>query len=260
MECPKPLDENLKYVQKAISDQALFDLLKKKTEDLFLFCVKATEDQAWFKNHEPFISLALNFFTQEAYEGKITEPNLKKISDFLRKHWPSLSPFIQENILITFKSGDKSFNGLILASSSPYLNTLLLKECRDKKQNILPLKEITETEFVPIANFLTMGYSFEVLTMGVDGLMYLLKLATQLKIEEFCKLCERMLVKYFALENVFSYLLQGKNEHRLSFQLNCAQFINAQNLKFKIYANSNKISILNIILAHLSVKNIKLFE
>lgn len=234
MQFPTVVPQELSYVKSAISDDALFELLVQKPFDLTAFFEAASDDETWADTHNVFIKKTLEWITKQTYDNKLAQDIVDRIGRATQKHYNVLMPFLPNNITLKLSDVEIPASGIMLSAASSYLSKLMLKECRDKKSNILVLNKVTSKEFAPVLNYINMESTEDILTMGQDDLINIIKISIYWDIQPLSSLTQKLLAKYLTDENIVDMTFRARNEHWLLFARHCADYLNNRNLGFLI--------------------------
>lgn len=226
MKLPAVTPRNLEYVKSAESDEALFELLQKKPADLISFFEAGAYDETWADIHDAFMTKALEWYTAQAYNDRLSKEDLRRVAQTVQNHSRVLQSFLPKNIIIKLNGGEIPSNTLLLSATSDYLRQVMIKECRDKNAYTLELPQIDMRQFIPINSYMNNGIAEELLTMGQDDIITQIRRSLAWNIEPYAVLAQKCLAKYLTNENVIPMILKAKEERWLHFARQCADYIN----------------------------------
>jgi len=209
MELPALLPKDLGFVSQAANDQALFDLLLRKTDTLVRFFAAANEDETWSEAHTPFMKQTLGWLTNQFFQDKLDQTYAEAAAEAYYKHL-----MVLENVLplnITVNVGQSSFpaNALLLGVYSSYLKELLRRECRDRNQRVLTLSGISEEDASYLISYLHTGKFQDLWRKSQNEIISLLNVAMKMRLHALSRECQLTLKRYLTRENVIETLLQA---------------------------------------------------
>ncbi|MEI8365352.1 MAG: hypothetical protein WCF65_02945 [Parachlamydiaceae bacterium] len=240
MDFPALMPTQLLYVEAATSDQELLSLLRDIPSDFVNFFEVASADETWSGRHDLFMRETLELFTERACQGKLLQEDIRRIAAAIQRHHLILRPFIPNTTKVKLKDATVSCNGLLLAAASSPLKTELLINYRNKKGGVLSFSSVTGQTFDFIKQFAYSGIVSELLIMGEEDLIILLRQALNWEIKDLVHLCARMLAKYLTTDNLVPRFIQSRRENWLHFQQLCTDFIEKNELGFRLHLLPNE--------------------
>ena len=226
MELPALLPKELAYAKKAATDLELYDLLLRNTKDLVHFFVAVAEDETWCENHEEFFNLSFTWFTNQFFLGKLELNFAKDIAEAFYSHYKVLRTSLPHNIKIKIQSKEILVNSLLLGVQSPYLNMLMIRECRDKNKKILALPPVDEKHSEFITNYLEQNKLQDLWKHEKKEIFALLEMANKIHFDPLAEECQNILKRYIAPENVLETLLLAHQKHWLILKEACVSYCN----------------------------------
>lgn len=236
MELPSLIPKDFAYTKAAESDQALYDLLLKNTADFVRFFVSATEDETWSGIHEEFMNMALIWFTNQYFLGRLDDGFAKEIAEAFYAHYTILQAALPRNIKIKIQSQIIPMNSLLLGVQSNYLYNLIVRECRDKHKKVLVLPAVDEKNAAFISDYLERCQLQNLWKLEKKEIIALLELAKKLHLDPLAEECQNILKRYLTSENVLDSLITAHLKHWLLLKEESVQFCNRLNWGIELFA------------------------
>lgn len=211
---PALLPKKLQLYEQSSSDKELLENLLQNPKDLIDFFEYACSDETWSELHDEFTKSVLEWLTDQFFQNRLPKEMAQRAAKSIQEHIGILKSFLPKDILVAFKDKTFSINSLLLGSSSDFFHDLLLKECRDKNQTTLAIKNVSEETFYLIEEFIFTGEVANLWRKTQAELMNILKEAAELRLKGLCDACEVILKRYIDRGNVIDMLIMA-HEHRL---------------------------------------------
>jgi len=234
MQFPTVVPQELRYVESATSDETLFDLLVQKPFDLVEFFEAGADDETWAEAHATFMNKTLKWVTAQTYSNKLAQELVDRTAHTVLRHHRVLNPYLPNNITLKLSDVEIPANSFMLSAGSNYLRNLMLKECRDKNSNVLVLNKIKLNEFTPIMAYVNTEDVEDILTMGQDDLINIIKISIAWDIQPLSALTQKLLAKYLTDQNIIAMIFRARQEHWLLFERHCAEYLNNKDLGFSL--------------------------
>lgn len=229
---PALLPEQLQYCQKAESQRALFDLLKKFPPDLILFLEAGCSDETWAEDHAEFISLGIEWVHTQFFQDNLMMEFAQQLTKVLRKHTSIARMHVPLNVTLKLKDRELPISTLMYGSCSLFWKELIRLECRDRNSNVISLTEISYDVFTPIDEFITKGSVEGIHVKTKETVESILALSLIWNLPELGDACQRSLKKWINRDNMIETLIETHRNGWSILRAECMNYMNDLNLDF----------------------------
>lgn len=231
---PALLPERLRYCEKAESELALFELLKKYPPDLISFLETACADETWAESHTQFVKLGLDWAHNQFFQDSLMMEFAQSLAKVLRKHSSIARTHLPLNFTWKLKDKDLPANTLLYGTSSHYLKELIRLECRDRKGDAIHLEEIPFDVFMPVDQYITKGNVEAVYVKSKETVEAILTLSLVWNLPELGDECQRFLKKWINRDNIVDTLLAAHRNGWSILRSACMEYMNFLSLDFRL--------------------------
>ena len=235
MELPILTPTHLLYAQSALSDDDLFMLLRRNTADLVTILEIASEDQAWCAMHDTFLFLALTSLTDQSFDNRLEQEHVNRVARTIKRHYSLFQLNIPKNIEIKLQDAIVFCNSLLLGAASNFFKQLFLVHQGVRE---FAFSSVTVDVFSIIQQYVSMENVPELLVMGKEDAISVLRQALHWEVEGLSHECQKIVTKYLTVDNLLSLFIQGKQERWLECQRRCADFIERHHWGFRLHVIS----------------------
>lgn len=258
MRLPALLPIELTSYGEANTEEELFSMLVKNPLQLLQFFESASDDETWSEEFANFTREALKWLTVHFYYDKLSMEFAKRAASAIQKHIKILRPFLISNIAIKLKDKEITVNNLLLGSSSDFFRNLLLRECRDKRRNILPLEDISYEIFSQVEEFIYTGTVENLWKKGQSELMAILKQVSLWEIDELAGMCEKIMSRYINRANALDTLIRAHESRMPILKSACIEFLN--NLRLGMHFEHGPIQYLTFEFFEFQSRTLEIFD
>lgn len=204
---PSFLPKELKgYADPAIdSEEKLFKKLVAVPADLLSYFEVACDDEMWVNSHTDFMGKAVEWFTLQSFNDKLTAEYARRAADALRRHFRYLGKFVHSNKRVKLSDKEYTLNTLLITTISEPIKQGYLR-CRERQEESLVLSELSSKEFVLLYEYATNGTLVNLWKQGLKELRATLDLAVGYDIVGLVKEAEEMMCKWVTAENALELL------------------------------------------------------
>lgn len=235
---PSLTPKELHYTNKAESDQALYELLLRKPSDLIDFFISSVIDETWCVQHEEFMRLSLNYFTNQTFKDRFKIRFVHQVAEAIRKHSHVLMPFLPLDIECLIEGGVKiPVNGMMLISVSPLFHDAYQRECAEVENKTLDLSEIPRKVFDIMLEVVYKGDIKELWKNEKEELLNFLKYADDWEMQSMSLMIQEVLKRYISKSNCFKALIESNRNEWPILKENAIRFINELQVGVELHAS-----------------------
>ncbi len=236
MKLPALLPEHLHFVRDIRTDESLLAALKPNTALLVDFFENASIDETWCEQHRDFISLTVEWLTEEYYQDRLAHRFASRITSCLQNHFHVFKTIIPLKLILVVENGEFSMNSLMVGTCSQSLRDIVRLQTNEKGEGkIHPLEDISITRFILFKEYIETNHAEGLWKLEPAELEILMAQATRIDLEGLKGECATVLKRYLTTGNVWSYLQKSQEGLWESLKEYCIQFINAQELGVRIH-------------------------
>lgn len=233
---PAQVPASLRLYEEAESDERLFEKLSRKPEDLLFFFEYASADETWSEHHSAFMGMALNWFTTQFYENKLTLEIAGKIEALFRQHFYIQKLYIPLDLTVVSGKNSVLVNSLLLAMSSGTFRDMIRSQRTSSSLRKLTLDEIPYELLIQVIEYVSTGTVADLWKQEQSEIIKLLRLAVSLELPKLAEHCETVLKRYINRDNVVDKLVQAYKESWHLLKECCFQMINEMGLGVRVYS------------------------
>lgn len=235
MKLPSLLPEDLNYTSTAANGRALYESLLKNPDDFSRFVSSAAIDETWCRQHDAFIKLSLQWFTNQFFEDRLPVDFAKRVAKAIRKHYHIFGRWTPKNLTVEIKGG-QSFpvSSLLMGTSSEWLRQRIRFYCRDQRSTTLVFENITPEMFLILEEYVERGHIHALWSKSQEELQDILSHASDWRLTALVDECQELQVKYIDETNVVSVLLQAHEEEWPILRHAAMEIINRSDLGIRL--------------------------
>jgi F-box/leucine-rich repeat protein 2/20 len=226
---PDFLTSSLSIYQNAENEQQLFILLNQNIPNFVSFFILAADDETWSRDHNSFMQLSIEWFTNQFFNEKLPLNYAQDIVNSIQNHY-WLKPLINHNITLRVNKKDFPVNSMIIGVTCSYLRDLIRIECFKKKQTYADCQNIPFDMLYFINEFAETGSCSNLWKQDRSIIFKLLEAATETQIHPLSVLCQNTLLRYVDRVNAFEILLQAHQNQWTILKHKCHEILNSNSI------------------------------
>lgn len=226
MQLPSLIPPELKQYNQAENETALLQMLIKKTPELVLFFEYACEDETWSDRHGTFMRAALEWFTAQSLQERLSAPFIQRIAASVRAHYLNLKSYIPRDLTFDVQSKKMAFSSFLFAASSDYFHNLIRGQRHHERNAAISLNTLPIDFFEHVEEFVYTGGVASIWKYDQAALLKFLRHASDLRLIGLMQLCEDTLKRYIDRDNAIELLIKAYKRSWMHLQKHCCHFIN----------------------------------
>lgn len=230
MELPAVLPAEFQALQKASSEESLYNLVVENPKAILPFFEAACNDETWSDQHPEFMRRLIRFLTDQAFNDQLEPRDYQFLVHLIQRHYINLKPMMDHNLHVALSDSVVPVNSLLFSS----ISDLFWDNVRIKRDNPgfklhLP---IDKEKFDTILDLIRFGDLPTLWKKGQSELLELMDFGVRFRIPALVDGCGEMMQKYLSSENVFDLLKLACKQEANALQRECMAYINDRNSGF----------------------------
>ncbi len=154
---PALMPRELRYYEQMQSEDALFEHMVKRPDELTTFIETACSDETWCSNHTQLVQRLLDWLTSQYLLGNFPRDFAERIATAIRQHYTILEHEVPDILTIELQDTQIAVNPLLFGTASRYFDELIASVCRETQIRALTLPDTTFGLFQPTLEFINTG-------------------------------------------------------------------------------------------------------
>lgn len=227
---PTLVSDQFPELQTYTDENLLLEDLKKNPRELLRLFENVVEFSSWCDQHPRFINEAINWFTEEFYNDRLSLEYAKRVATLIQDHYSTLDKYLPRDLILVFNQKEFEINSLMLSVSSPVFRQRII----DEKHKRMIVDNVTVEEFLAIGEFVETGATWKLWRKSQDALIKSLVEAEQWKMRELEKAIQEALARYVDNTNVVELLLLSHKKKWYLLKKECMDCIDKQDLGLRM--------------------------
>jgi len=221
---PPLVSDQFPYLKSYSEEDTLLSDLKKNPRELLRFFENVIEFDSWCEQHHNLIKGALNWFTDEFSQDRLSIEYAQRVAKGIQEHYSTLDKFLPRDLSLVFHKREYEINSLMLGVSSPVFRQRLIDEKRKK----MVIDDVTVEEFIAIGEFIETGTTWKLWRKSQEALIKSLTEAEQWKMADLEKAIQEALCRYVDETNFIELLILSYKKYWLLLKQECMNWINKE--------------------------------